>query len=898
MKNILFFDLEVGSDRLINDIGAWHNGSHFHDTSLADFVKFSKNAKYVCGHNVSNHDIPLLKEKNVDKGFFKKPVIDTLYLSALLFPTNPYHRLVKDYKLICEEPNNPVSDSKLAAKLFSDCVQKFQKLQPRFKSLFFRLLNGVEQFRGFFSYAAENGLVNLDDLNIKASSIINEHFKDKVCLNCDLNSLMIDSPLELAFALILVNTPNSDSIAPAWLVHHHPQVLPVLHRLRNSRCGSSDCSYCSSKLDPKRAMKNIFGFASFRRFETDEDMPLQEKVVNAALDNESFLAVFPTGGGKSITFQLPALMKGEACRSLTVVISPLQALMKDQVDTLKERHERSDAVAVNSLLSPLERAEALKKVDLGGANILYISPESLRSNSIANIIKNRVIERFVIDEAHCFSSWGQDFRTDYLYIGEFLKQLKKEKNLAEPIPVSCFTATAKPSVIEDIKEYFRERTGNELEVFKAPATRKNLTYGIYHAADAGEKFSLLVNLLSQDEGAKIVYTTRVKRSQELADKLNEYGFSAAAYNGRMLRDRKIKIQEDFMKGDINIIVATSAFGMGIDKEDISMVVHYNIADSLENYIQEAGRAGRNREIKANCYVLYDNSDLMGHFNLLNASRINKKEIYQVWQGIKKLRLENFSRSALELARAAGWDAELHDWETRLKTALTALEESGFIKRGQNLTRIYATALQVKNMEQAANIIQNYNKFDDADQLNALRIIKFIISYKSCGVDYIADTLGIGKYDTKRLVNELKGLGILSGDRDLTAYVNIAPGSKSNSLNIFDKFSRLEVGFFAAVNENSADHTLKRRIALKQVNGTLRERNIDSDIESLRTLLFFWDSRKLIKKNRIDRQNHIYKVELTKKPQEIKKAILDRLELARRMHPLWVPIVGHLKTVEL
>lgn len=882
MKDILFFDLEVGSGPTINDIGAWYNGTHFHEPGIKKFTQFSAKAAYICGHNIINHDIPLLREKNSDKRFFKKHFIDTVYLSTLLFPTNPYHKLVKDYKLVSEEPNNPVSDAKLAAELFSDCLRKFQQLESRFKSLYFRLLNYTDQFRGFFSYLAENRLLGLDDINITAGSIIKEHFKDKLCINNDLNSLMKDFPLELTYALTLINTPDSDSVPPAWLVHHHPEILPVFHRLRYNRCGKDNCLYCHTKLDPKIALKNIFGFEKFMSFETDKDIPLQEQVVNAALNNKSFLAIFPTGGGKSLTFQLPALMRGEACRSLTVVISPLQSLMKDQVDILKDRHERTDAVAINSLLSPLERAEAIKKVDMGGASILYISPESLRSNSIARIIKGRIIDRFVIDEAHCFSSWGQDFRTDYLYIGKFLSQLKKEKNLAAPIPVSCFTATAKPAVIEDIKDYFQKKLGIELEVFKTAPKRKNLAYGVFHAADDIKRFTLLIDLLSQDEGPKIVYTTRVKRSEDLAEKLKDYGFNAAAYNGRMTGDRKIKTQNDFMNGSIDIIVATSAFGMGIDKGDVSMVIHYNIADSLENYMQEAGRAGRNREMKANCYVLYDDSDLMGHFSLLNSTRINKKEIFQVWQGIKKIKQEKFSRSALELARAAGWDSELQGWETRIKTGLTALEESGLIQRGQNLTRIFATGLQVKNMEQAANIIRAYDKFDEADRLSALRIIKFIISYKSCGVDFIADTLGLGKYDTRRLINELKGVGILGSDRDLTAYVNTTPGSKGNSSKIFQKFLQLEFKFFETVRGNAGNSNSIKRISLKEINSHLRTQNINSDIESLRTILFHWQSRHLINKKRIDRHNHIYQIEFKKKAAEIKKEIMRRLELARRI----------------
>ena len=189
-------------------------------------------------------------------------------------------------------------------------------------------------------------------------------------------------------------------------------VINVMRLLRNTPCGG--CEYCNKELDVHKKLKSIFGYDDFRKY---NDEPLQEMAVKAAVNNRSLLAVFPTGGGKSITFQLPALMAGEASRGLTVVISPLQSLMKDQVDNL-EKKGIADAVTINGLLSPIERAEAYERVESGLASIIYISPGSLRSRTIERLFMSRNIVRFVIDEAHCFSAWGQDFRVDYLYIGD------------------------------------------------------------------------------------------------------------------------------------------------------------------------------------------------------------------------------------------------------------------------------------------------------------------------------------------------------------------------------------------------------------------------------------------------------------------------------------------------
>jgi ATP-dependent DNA helicase RecQ len=214
------------------------------------------------------------------------------------------------------------------------------------------------------------------------------------------------------------------------------------------------------------------------------------------LANKSILAVFPTGGGKSITFQVPALISGETSKGLTIVISPLQSLMKDQVDNL-EKLGITDAVTINGLLDPIERAKSFERIEEGSASILYISPESLRSKTIEHLLLGRKIVRFVIDEAHCFSSWGQDFRVDYLYIGEFIKLIQEKKNLDEAIPVSCFTATAKQKVIEDISEYFREKLSLDLELFTSKVSRTNLQYKVYEKGDEEEKYQQVRDLIEE-----------------------------------------------------------------------------------------------------------------------------------------------------------------------------------------------------------------------------------------------------------------------------------------------------------------------------------------------------------------------------------------------------------------
>ena len=236
--------------------------------------------------------------------------------------------------------------------------------------------------------------------------------------------------------------------------------------------------------------------------------------MQAAVDGKSLLAIFPTGGGKSLTFQLPALMEGRSVHGLTVVISPLQSLMKDQVDNLAERGI-ADAVTINGLLDPINRSLAIRRVLDGDASLLYIAPEMLRSNTIRKILLARHVVRFVIDEAHCFSSWGHDFRVDYLYIGKFISEYQKKKKLVTPIPISCFTATAKQKVIQDICDYFRQTLNINLQLFASKASRTNLRYSVIHTDTDEDKYMKLRSLIAESYCPTIVYVSRTRRKQRI-----------------------------------------------------------------------------------------------------------------------------------------------------------------------------------------------------------------------------------------------------------------------------------------------------------------------------------------------------------------------------------------------
>lgn len=865
ISNILFFDLEVHkTTKNILEIGAILQEDQFRKSAPEAFFQFGKSAEIVCGHNIVDHDLPILEKHLPGHAIISKPVIDTLFLSALLYPKKPYHRLIKNYQLNGNELNNPLADAKLTRDLFSDLLQAYQELPPERKAIYFSLLGRQKGFNGFFEILNPNGLQPLLEVT-QLAKLLQVQYSQLICGQSDLLTIIDQNPVELAYAIALISTNDIDSLPPPWLLHRFPAVMQVINRLRLLCNANGNCPYCQF-LQPKESLKRYFGFPGFRRFEGDGDKPLQQQVVEATLSGKSLIAIFPTGGGKSLTFQLPALMEGEANRSLTVVISPLQSLMKDQVDVLENRHGITSAVTINGMLSPLERSEAIERVYLGGANLLYISPESLRSSSIINLLKGRQIARFVIDEAHCLSAWGQDFRVDYLYIGQFLKKLQRDKGLAQPIPVSCFTATAKPAVVEDIQAYFREHLEVELDVFKTSAKRRNLKYFVVPTNGHQEKLERLVELLQSEEGPKIVYVSRVKKAEELAIELASKGFRSKAYHGKLERELKKQIQDAFMAedSDLEVIVATSAFGMGVDKDNVKMVVHYQISDSLENYMQESGRAGRNPELRAKCFVLFDENDLSDHFQLLNTSKLTYKEVNQIWQGIKRFKKKTFTKSALEIAKEAGWDAELYQLETRVKTAIAALEESGYLQRQENITRIFASSIIIKNADQANQLIdQHTERFEgQQDVNNAKRVFSSLISRArtedDTRLDTMADALAMDKNEISRYLTNFRHIGILSREKDLTAYYYTV-GGKRHSKAVFQRVSAIEEAAFKLLFPD--EECRSKRFFLRELNEDLINAGLDSDSYTLKTILNYWSISNAVKKERLDRTTEQYQIYL-------------------------------------
>ncbi len=391
-------------------------------------------------------------------------------------------------------------------------------------------------------------------------------------------------------------------------------------------------------------LRHYWGFDDFR--------PLQKEIVQQVLDGQDLLALLPTGGGKSLCYQVPALVLG----GLTIVVSPLIALMKDQVSRLKSLGIASDAIY--SGLRPIEIDRILENARFGKTRLLYVSPERLKTELFLARLPHLPLKLIAVDEAHCISQWGHDFRPAYLDIGDIRSYFPK-------VPMIALTASATREVRDEILSRLNMQSAI---VIKDSFARPNLRYHVIHRQD---QFPYIERLLIKSTGTAIVYVRHRRKCIELAEWFTQKGISAEGYHGGMDLKNRDRIQEQWIKGDLRVIVATNAFGMGVDKPDVRLVVHYDLPPGIEEYYQEAGRAGRDGQ-EAYCIIVVKPS---GADNLVSRVESSFPEMTQLRQVYSSMHIY------LDLAVGAGlgetFDFDLDGFAARfhLKTgeAYTAIQ---------------------------------------------------------------------------------------------------------------------------------------------------------------------------------------------------------------------------------
>ena len=821
----LSLDLEVGKgDGRIRafgavraDTGRGYSGGGS-ASELAKLDDLADGTDFVLGHNLIAFDLPHLAAAQPGLRLLKLPAVDTLRLSPLAFPRNPYHHLIKHYQdggLKRGRVNDPELDSRLALEVFGDQQSTLKGTAPDLLTAWHWLSNPEPEVvdRGlddFFSKLRDARRPS----DTEARLAMGRRLEGTACVNQgqEVLSKARDCGWELAYTLAWLSVAGSNSVMPPWVRHQFPEAGRLVRRLRDTACADPACGWCRERHDARKELKRWFGFDDFRPEPVDESgRPMQQAIVEEAMAGKHVLGILPTGTGKSLCYQIPAMSRYDNTGALTVVISPLVALMADQVAGLEARGIGS-CVTINGLLSMPERAEALDRVRLGDAGILIVSPEQLRARSLRRVLNQREIGGWVLDEAHCLSRWGHDFRPDYRYVGRFIR----EKAGAGPVPpVLCLTATAKPDVTEDIARHFRDKLGIELKVFDGGADRPNLTFEVIPTSGE-KKFSdihqVLTSYLPPDApGGAIVYCATRRQSEEVAEFLQVKEVAAEYYHAGLQPETKKEVQRRFIDGDLRAIAATNAFGMGIDKPDVRLVIHGDIPGSLENYLQEAGRAGRDRA-SARCVLLYAPEDVERQFGMSARSRLTREEIHAILRALRNL--DRKKRLGGEVVATPGeilgededraFERDSTTDDTRVRTAVAWLEESELLTRDENVVHVFPSSLRVRSVQEAgkrlagASITEDYRR----QLLSISRELIEADADEGITTDRLMGISGLGPQGVRGALYDLERLGIASNDTVLTAFVHA--GVERASPRRLQEAADLETALISHMREAAPD----------------------------------------------------------------------------------------------
>jgi ATP-dependent DNA helicase RecQ len=446
-------------------------------------------------------------------------------------------------------------------------------------------------------------------------------------------------------------------------------------------------------------LRDVFGISSFRSH--------QEAVVESILAGRDTLVVMPTGGGKSLCYQLPAVVS----EGTALVVSPLIALMKDQVDKLTQLGV--SVVALNSAQQFDDINRSLEAIERGHVKLIYVSPERLESPKFREFITRIPLSFIAIDEAHCISEWGHDFRTSYRRIPEFYDLFEGKRP-----PVIALTATATPTVRRDIVSQLQLHDANE---FVAGFARPNIRYGVQRGYD---KKALVTELAHAAGGSTVIYTSSRARTDEIALHLRQQGFKAESYHAGMMNAERLGVQERFQNSKTGIIVATSAFGMGIDKADVRAVIHYDVPATLEAYYQESGRAGRDGA-ESYAILLYNSGDENVHEFMLRRNFPTHDELVATYQAIREAALTTFGfeQTSTVTIGEQTLKRQIPNLSANVGRIIEVLAEGGFITVEESAPLASAKVELLMTSQQTDELIFKTRSSDQIKMLKHFQILR-------------------------------------------------------------------------------------------------------------------------------------------------------------------------------
>lgn len=671
----VFLDLELQENGL--RVGALVSGDQpwvFSEEHLSQVGLVIPRVPVLVGHNLRRFDLPHL-ERLLHEPFpaaLDSKVIDTLELASLVFPGEPSQALDKLYR---EQAllSDPVKDCEECTALLERCLASLHTLPPLICHLTDRLLPAGVTRQLFPAVQDEPSALwgSLSNLPLTGCWQTLRSYLEQLPPGdwANLGALV--------FVHWLFHTGDASCRRPAWVMHEFPTFL-------EAEKAAFPAAWSDEEL--RHELQTFYG-------ESYDFREGQLEIVRATLSGQTVpLGLLPTGGGKSLTFQFPALLLSKYQRALTIVVSPLQALMEDQVLNLKQRlpgwGERAAFLASGQ--SALEQRKILEGVWEGRIDLLYVSPERLRNAGVQRLLKHRQPALWVLDEAHTLSQWGMDFRPDFLRIPQAIREIHQ----GQPAPLISFvTATATSKVVEDLEQLFVQQLG---DVLKRPMRRvpDTATFRWRHEIKTevrevpqSTRLSVIAQVLSErrGEGVAIVYVRSRNLCEVYAAELEKAGLRAAPYHARIPSAEKLRVLQAFKEGELDVVVATNAFGMGIDRAGIHTVIHAGPPSAPESYLQEIGRVARKPGEEGRALMLWEERDFVNAFRLESQSRIcGPKALKDCWDLVKK-RLEQPAQarwvSSLEFASALPQE-DPEELTTQARVALFALEAYNLLLEGE------------------------------------------------------------------------------------------------------------------------------------------------------------------------------------------------------------------------